>query len=217
LRQIDFLEKKVQNLEMGLTERVVRTFCPCCSDGGVEIVIRTTFFVSALWMVIDWGTDLQTLVATYYPKCANEMELEPKCGYFYGSLVSLFSPSILYSLYMLMARCRGEELSLVQFLCYGLFYWVSAPITVLGLASKAVCCYQGDEQREVDQNKARVLKIFEHIGEALPQLAISLTFLFNEGTYHHPLTVLSAIVSLISLMMGLVTGTLALKKRGLRL
>merc|ERR550517_1485392 len=76
---------------------------------------------------------------------------------------------------------------------------------------------EGDEQREVDQNKARVLKIFEHIGEALPQLAISLTFLFNEGTYHHPLTVLSAIVSLISLMMGLVTGTLALKKRGLRL
>ena len=27
-------------------------------------------------------------------------------------------------------------------------------------------------------------------GEALPQLAISLTFLYNEGTYHHPLTVL---------------------------
>jgi len=85
-------------------------------------------------------------------------------------------------------------------------------------------------------------------GEALPQLAISLTFLYNEGTYHHPLTVLrcsdyflefhiynmnelkryqywwnftstfpSASVSLISLLMGILTGTLALKKRGLRL
>ena len=26
---------------------------------------------------------------------------------------------------------------------------------------------EGDEQREVDQNKARVLKIFEHIGEQI--------------------------------------------------
>merc|ERR1719278_2566849 len=110
--------------------------------------------------MIDWGTDLQTLIATYYPKCASKMENEgedskTECGYFYGSLVSLFSPSILYSIYMLLARCRGGNLSLVQFLCTGLFYWVSAPVTVLALASRTVCCYQGDQQREEDQNKAR--------------------------------------------------------------
>jgi len=207
---------------MGLTERIVRTCCPCCSDKGVELVIRITFFVSALWTMIDWGTDVQTLVATYYPKCAYKMEeetgdLKAKCGYFYGSLASLFSPSLLYSIYLVMARCRGEELSVIQFLFCGLFYWVTAPITVLGLATKTVCCYQGDQQRDLDQNKAHVLKMFEHIGEALPQLAISLTFLYNEGTYHHPLIVLSASVSLISLLMGILTGTLALKKRGLRL
>jgi len=207
---------------MGLTERIVRTCCPCCSDRGVELVIRITFFVSALWTLIDWGTDVQTLVATYYPKCAHKMEgetgdLKAECGYFYGSLASLFSPSLLYSIYLAMARCRGEELSVVQFLFSGLFYWVTAPITVLALATKTVCCYQGDQQRDLDQNKAHVLKMFEHIGEALPQLAISLTFLYNEGTYHHPLTVLSASVSLISLLMGILTGTLALKKRGLRL
>ena len=51
---------------MGLTERIVRTCCPCCSDRGVEIVIRTTFFgrlhppspwratLSQLWLSI-WG------------------------------------------------------------------------------------------------------------------------------------------------------------------
>ena len=25
------------------------------------------YLVSALWTMIDWGTDVQTLVATYYP------------------------------------------------------------------------------------------------------------------------------------------------------
>jgi len=33
----------------------------------------------------DWGTDVQTLVATYYPKCEGETgDLKTECGYFYG-------------------------------------------------------------------------------------------------------------------------------------
>ena len=28
---------------------------------------KNHYSVSALWTMIDWGTDVQTLVATYYP------------------------------------------------------------------------------------------------------------------------------------------------------
>lgn len=113
------------------------------------------------------------------------------------------------------AWCQGQDLSCRKFLLFGPLYSISAPITVLSLAVKAVCCYGGDQQREQDQDRARALKIFEHLGEALPQLTISLVFLSSEGVFLHPLTVLSAVVSAISLMIGLVTGAVALYRRGL--
>jgi len=204
---------------MGLTETVLRRCCPCCSERLIILALRMAFFVSALWMLVDWATDLQTLVVTYYPKCADPQEAgrPNECGYLYSSLASLASPSILHTLYLLMMRCRGAELSWRHLLMYGPLYFLSAPATVLGLALRAVCWYGGDERREIDQEKARVLKVFEHIGEALPQLCISLVFLHHEGTSRHPLTLLSSVVSLISLLIGLTTGTLALRRRGLTL
>ena len=39
-------------------------------------------------------------------------------------------------------------------------------------------------------------------GEALPQLGISLTFLYNEGTYYHPLTVLRLTLIIILMKKG---------------
>jgi len=205
---------------MGLVETVVRLCCPCCSDTTVTATLRAAFLVSAVWVLVDWITDLQTLVATYTPKCFPEPpspgeDDTSECGYLYGSVVSLLTPSLLYTVYMLVAQCRGQDLSCLTFLLYGPLYSVSAPVTVLSLAVRAVCCYGGDQQREEDQDRARALKIFEHLGEALPQLTISLVFLYREGLSLHPLTVTSAVVSFISLMIGMVTGAVALHKRGL--
>jgi len=205
---------------MGLVETVVRLCCPCCSDSTVTATLRAAFLVSAVWVLVDWITDLQTLVATYRPKCFPDPPIpgeddESQCGYLYGSIVSLLTPSLLYTVYMLVAWCQGQDLSCRTFLLFGPLYFISAPVTVLSLAVKAVCCYGGDQQREQDQDRARALKIFEHLGEALPQLTISLVFLYSEGVSLHPLTVLSAVVSAISLMIGIVTGAVALYKRGL--
>ena len=70
-----------------------------------------------------------------------------------------------------------------RFLLYGPLYFLSAPATVLALSLRDLLCYGqlhaweldthfsgGDEQRNIDQPKVRVLKIFEHIGECVHQL-----------------------------------------------
>jgi len=86
----------------------------------------------------------------------------------------------------------------------GLLYPLFTPVAIIIIAIGEMVT---GENNEADLTFWKGLKMFEHLGEAGPQLILMSFYIYNNGGHHeHPLSVTSAVFSAGSLLIGLVTG-----------
>ena len=110
---------------------------------------------------------------------------------------------------ILLIRERAEFESVVEYilimLIFGVFYLLVVPIVSLWFTGKDLFSVGDSGDRDKDMDMVKVLKLFEHIGEALPQLVLSCVFIgYNGGPLQHPLNTTSAFFSAVSLLYGLI-------------
>ena len=93
---------------------------------------------------------------------------------------------------------------------YGVFRTVTLPFRAIYYTGKKLFTDSGSVEEDIlDVN---LTKMFEHFGEALPQLIISCVFIHNNGgPYTHPINTTSAVFSAGSLAFGIFTGFKAWK------
>lgn len=104
---------------------------------------------------------------------------------------------------------RAEFESVLEYvlimLIFGVFYLLVVPIVSLWFTGKDLFSVGNSGDRDKDMDMVKVLRLFEHIGEALPQLVLSCVFIaFNGGPLEHPLNTTSAFFSAVSLLYGLI-------------
>ena len=84
---------------------------------------------------------------------------------------------------VLLVRESGEFESVLEYviiiLIFGVFYLLVVPIVSIWFTGRALIKNTESDDRDMDMVK--VLKLFEHIGEALPQLILSCIFIASNG------------------------------------
>ena len=84
---------------------------------------------------------------------------------------------------VLLVRESGEFESVLEYviiiLIFGVFYLIVVPIVSIWFTCRALIKNTESDDRDMDMVK--VLKLFEHIGEALPQLVLSCIFIASNG------------------------------------
>ena len=84
---------------------------------------------------------------------------------------------------VLLVRESGEFESVLEYviiiLIFGVFYLLVVPIVSIWFTGRALIKNTESDDRDMDMVK--VLKLFEHIGEALPQLVLSCIFIASNG------------------------------------
>ena len=135
---------------------------------------------------------------------------EISCSYYHLAIVFMLLPVVIAVLFftVLVVRESAEFESFLEYaviiIIFGVFYLVVVPIVSIWFTGKDLFT-PGDNDRDRDMAMVKVLKMFEHIGEALPQLVLSCIFIANNGgPYEHLLNTTSAFFSAMSLLYGLV-------------
>ena len=138
------------------------------SMGHCSKLCRIIVFIGHLWMIVDIIMDCLT-VNQYYKLCQAE---ELDCLFWKLGVFFLFLPTIMATTFMcflaLFADLGGED-RWKSFLLAGPLYTISAPCYTIGnSAQAALCCDTELEKKRLDNTA--MFKLFEVIGEALPQV-----------------------------------------------
>ena len=90
-------------------------------------------------------------------------------------------------------------------LIFGVFYLFVVPVVSIWFTGRDLFSVGDSGDRDRDMAMVKVLKLFEHIGEALPQLVLSCVFIgYNGGPLVNWINTISAFFSAMSLLYGLV-------------
>ena len=90
-------------------------------------------------------------------------------------------------------------------LIFGVFYLFVVPVVSIWFTGRDLFSVGDSGDRDRDMAMVKVLKLFEHIGEALPQLVLSCVFIgYNGGPLVNRINTISAFFSAMSLLYGLV-------------
>ena len=109
----------------------------------------------------------------------------------------------------LLIRESGEFESVIEYvliiLIFGVFYLFVVPVVSIWFTGRDLFSVGDSGDRDRDMAMVKVLKLFEHIGEALPQLVLSCVFIgYNGGPLVNWINTVSAFFSAMSLLYGLV-------------
>ena len=109
----------------------------------------------------------------------------------------------------LLIRESGEFESVIEYvliiLIFGVFYLFVVPMVSIWFTGRDLFSVGDSGDRDRDMAMVKVLKLFEHIGEALPQLVLSCVFIgYNGGPLVNWINTISAFFSAMSLLYGLV-------------
>ena len=109
----------------------------------------------------------------------------------------------------LLIRESGEFESVIEYvliiLIFGVFYLFVVPVVSIWFTGRDLFSVGDSGDRDRDMAMVKVLKLFEHIGEALPQLVLSCVFIgYNGGPLVNWINTISAFFSAMSLLYGLV-------------
>ena len=109
----------------------------------------------------------------------------------------------------LLIRESGEFESVIEYvliiLIFGVFYLFVVPVVSIWFTGRDLFSVGDSGDRDRDMAMVKVLKLFEHIGEALPQLVLSCVFIgYNGGPLVNRINTISAFFSAMSLLYGLV-------------
>ena len=104
----------------------------------------------------------------------------------------------------LLIRESGEFESVIEYvliiLIFGVFYLFVVPVVSIWFTGRDLFSVGDSGDRDRDMAMVKVLKLFEHIGEALPQLVLSCVFIgYNGGPLVNWINTISAF---FSAMMG---------------
>ena len=110
---------------------------------------------------------------------------------------------------VLLIRESGEFESVIEYvliiLIFGVFYLFVVPVVSIWFTGRDLFSVGDSGDRDRDMAMVKVLKLFEHIGEALPQLVLSCVFIgYNGGPLVNWINTISAFFSAMSLLYGLV-------------
>ena len=110
---------------------------------------------------------------------------------------------------VLLIRESGEFESVIEYvliiLIFGVFYLFVVPVVSIWFTGRDLFSVGDSGDRDRDMAMVKVLKLFEHIGEALPQLVLSCVFIgYNGGPMVNWINTTSAFFSAMSLLYGLV-------------
>jgi len=177
-------------------------------------------FFLAGWMLADIVLDILSCIKFYRKAQANQISH----GYFLCGLTFLCLPMGLSMMYMMcFGLCLGEScLDIMKGMVIFTVYVICLPITAILLTGANLIL--GDDNVVAKKLKGlkypilvdvvTLLKLFEILGESLPQLILGITFIVNNGgAVTHPLNTCSAVLSGGSVLIGLITSGIMWKKK----
>jgi len=94
--------------------------------------------------------------------------------------LSMILPTVAMTFFIFC--CRGYKgRACWKKIAYGPLYFISAPITAVKTSTFDLCCASNRTNRNENRNKVAYLKLAETLFEALPQVAITATYLAFKG------------------------------------
>ena len=137
------------------------------------------------------------------------METKISKAYFICGCIFLIMPYVIVSGCCTCCCCRNPEFFLVV---------AKAPLSAIFITGRYLLLHEDfddDDEYEVfgmEMNATKLLKIFENIFEALPQLTLSCVYIANNGGIEcNVLNVVSSIFSSGSIIMGIIASIIAFK------
>ena len=162
----------------------------------IDFIRKMFAFLSSLWALADIVLDIVTVIR-YRDLCQVTrlsarllrhpviQEDEISCSYYQLGILFMVLPVAIAILFftVLLVRESGEFESVLEYfiiiLIFGVFYLLVVPIVSIWFTARALVKNTDSDDRDMDMVK--VLKLFEHIGEALPQLVLSCIFIASNG------------------------------------
>ena len=160
--------------------------------------------------IVSWYPGQWSVVSGQYLSLSLQ-DHQIHCSYYQLGILFMLLPVLLAIVFftVLLVRESAEFESVIEYiliiLIFGLLYLLVVPIVSIWFTARDLFSFGDSGDRDKDMDMVKVLKMFEHIGEALPQLILSCVFIsYNGGPLEHPLNTTSALFSAVSLLYGLV-------------
>ena len=130
-----------------------------------KYIYQIVLLIGSLWSPVDWVTDCITL-DLYYKMCQAE---KLDCLFWQMGVVFLILPTIFATAFFTVLKLQGKA-DRKDVILFGLLYVLYIPYRGITNHAKAVFCPGDGSLDEKDLPNDAALKLFEVVGEALPQV-----------------------------------------------